>query len=364
MGSTIKVLVVDDSALIRQMLTRALSLDPRIEVVGTARTGLEAIEKATDLQPDVITLDIQMPELDGLEALPHLIRTTDARVVMLSSVDDPDTTYQALALGAVDFISKPKTGFATSLTELSELLLKKIRTAYRVSPGHRLSGAEGAGQLEQMVRPAGAGIPADGRRAVADSDPADRVAIIASSTGGPPALEVVFSELTADLPTSYLVVQHLPAGFTASLVRRLQRVTDIEIAEAADGDRIVNGRALIAPHGAHMVVRGRKLPRIAIETGPSMHGVCPAADPTLASAAHVFGEQAIGVVLTGMGSDGAAGLRDVFEAGGRTIVQDEGSSVVWGMPRAAARIGAASRIVPLDGIATEIRRAVRDRGAG
>lgn len=347
MPSTIKVLVVDDSALIRQMLTRALSVDPSIEIVGSAKTGLEAIEKAHQLQPDVVTLDIEMPELTGLEALPHIIKSSPARVVMLSSLGDSETTYQALSDGATDFLVKPSSGVARSLTELTEDLLKKIKTAYRVSPGRRSnariqSSAEGNGG---RTRPTGI--------------PLSKVVAIAASTGGPPALEQVFSGLTVDLPAAYLIVQHLPAGFTHSLARRLARVTDIEVVEIEEGMSIEQGVAYLAPHGSHASVRGMNAKRLTLEASPPVHGVRPAADPLLSSVAENYGQKAVGVVLTGMGSDGADGLMRIREAGGDTIAQDEATSVVWGMPGAATRMGAASRVVPLTAVSAEIRRAVR-----
>lgn len=349
MRSPIKVLVVDDSALIRQMLTRALSVDPSIEIVGSAKTGLEAIEKASALQPDVVTLDIEMPELSGLEALPHIVKTTSARVVMLSSLGDAETTYQALDRGAVDFLVKPAAGVALSLGELSELLIKKIKTANRVSPEHRF--ASGAEKMDSERHPSSGLGPRRG--------PAERVVAIAASTGGPPALEKVFSGLNADLPAAYLIVQHLPAGFTASLARRLSRVTDIAVTEAEDGMPVEEGVAYLAPHGTHTRVTGVSVRRLGLEEGPPMHGVRPAADPLLESVASVYGDRAVGVVLTGMGADGAAGLRLIREAGGETIAQDEETSVVWGMPGAATRSGAAAHVVPLGSVSAEIRRAVR-----
>ena len=355
MRSTIKVLIVDDSALIRQMLARALSVDPKLEVVGTARNGVEAVEKAMEVSPDIITLDIEMPELTGIEALPHLLKVSPARVIMLSSLDDPDTTYQALARGAVDFLVKPKTGVATSLTELSETLIKKIKTAYRVSPERR---------FELMSAPASTAeprfVPAPSAEQAATT--IGKIVAIASSTGGPPALEAVFSGLTASLPATYVVVQHLPAGFTESLARRLSRVTDIHVQEGRSGVVLKPGVAYIAPHGTHMKIVGTSSPRLRMEDGPPMHGVRPAADPLLMSVAETFGSRSIGVVLTGMGSDGAQGLRCIFDGGGDTIVQDEKSSTVWGMPKAAISAGGADRIVPLQQVAIEIRRALREGG--
>ncbi len=346
MRSAIKVLVVDDSALTRQILTRALSVDPAIEVVGTARTGVEAIEKTVALAPDVLTLDIEMPELTGIEALPHIIRSSDARVIMLSGVDDPDTTYQALDLGATDFIVKPAEGFASSIADLSEVLLKKIKLAYRVRPESRTAVRE----VEPVARN-------DHRSAVAA--PPSRLVAITASTGGPPALETVFSGLGSGLDAAYLVVQHLPKGFTSSLVRRLARTSDLAFVVAEDGMLVERDTAYVAPYGLHMKVSGRRTLRIALEDTPSVHGVRPAADPLFQSVAGVAGTQGIGVVLTGMGADGARGSRAIVDAGGMTIVQDEGSSVVWGMPGATVRTGAASHIAPLEAIATEIRRGLR-----
>ncbi|MBN2247760.1 MAG: chemotaxis-specific protein-glutamate methyltransferase CheB [Coriobacteriia bacterium] len=347
MRSAIKVLVVDDSALIRQMLTRALSVDPSIEVVGMARTGVEAIEKTLALEPDVITLDIEMPELSGIETLPHIMRASTARVIMLSAVNDPDTTYQALDLGATDFIVKPAEGFATSIAELSEVLLKKIKTAYRVRP-----------EARQAARPADS-VPSVTRIVVSSATPPARVVGIAASTGGPPALETVFSGLTGGLDAAYLVVQHLPSGFTGSLARRLARTSDLAFVVAENGMHVERDVVYVAPHGHHMVVGGRHAMRVSLEDTPSVHGVRPAADPLFESIADTVGAASVGVVLTGMGSDGARGSRAILDAGGTTIAQDEETSVVWGMPGAAVRAGAALRVAPLGSVASEIRRTLR-----
>lgn len=355
MPNTIRVLVVDDSALIRQMLTRALALDPRIEVVGIARNGSEAIEKAVELAPDVITLDIEMPELSGLEALPFLMKRTDARVVMLSSLDSPDVTYQALSCGAVDFVRKPSEGIASSLAELSDHLLKKIRTAYRVDPAKR---------KETVLEPpeADGGAP-EARPRVAPARVIDHLVVMAASTGGPPALERVVSGLTPDLPAAYLIVQHLPSGFTSSLARRLAKASELSVEEACEGTIVRPGAAYLAPHGFHMRVEGSTvLPRLTLEDSPPLHGVRPAADPLFESAAEFMGSDVVGVVLTGMGADGAQGLARVRERGGETIIQNEETSVVWGMPGAAHRRGAARHVVPLELIAAEVRRAVRSQG--
>lgn len=355
----IRVLVVDDSALVRQMLTRALSMDPRIEIVGTARTGVEAIERARELQPDVITLDIEMPELTGLEALPYIRKHTNSRVVILSSLDDPDTTYRALSMGAIDFIAKPHGGVASSITELSEQLLKVIKTANRITPDQANAVFEGHAEGEGESSDDGSGGSAETGGKV------QTCVAIASSTGGPPALERVFTGLQASMPAAYLVVQHLPPGFSGSLARRLDAVSDIRVVEAQDGMHIRPGVAYIAPHGRHLVVSGdRSKKHLRFSDDPPLHGVRPAGDLLMRSVAEHYGENSVGVVLTGMGSDGARGALQIRIAGGDTVVQDERTSVVWGMPNAALQAGAATRMVPVGLVAAEIRRAVRSRTPG
>lgn len=350
--SSMRVLVVDDSALIRQMLTRALALDPRIEVVGVARNGVEAIQKVRELRPDVVTLDIEMPEMTGLEALPFILRESSARVLMLSSLDDPDTTYQALSSGATDFIAKPKQGFASSLSDLSDYLIKKIKTAYRVPPEKRVSASPRMSGSAPGPAPT-AGAPG--------GDP-NRLVVVAASTGGPPALEEVFSGLPDDIGAAYLVVQHLPPGFAGSLAARLGRTSGFPVVEAADKMRVEAGRGYLAPAGTHMEIDGApgRETRILLSDGPSMHGVKPSADPLFASAAAAYRDKVTGVVLTGMGADGAKGLGAIMAAGGRTIAQDEETSVVWGMPGAAVKLGAAQTVLPVERIAVEVRRSARE----
>jgi two-component system chemotaxis response regulator CheB len=349
--------VVDDSALIRQMLTHALDLDPRIEVVGFARNGIEALEKVAQLRPDVVTLDIEMPELTGLEALPHILRDSEARVLMLSSLDDPDTTYQALSAGAVDFIPKPKAGFASSLSALADELSQKIKTAYRIPADKRVAVSSAVLAGKRPSDGDGGSLPA----APAVPKEPDRLVVMAASTGGPPALERVFAGLSPSVSAAYIVVQHLPAGFTDSFAKRLARIAGFPVSEAGRGMRVEAGRGYIAPHGRHTMVTGA--PGLSttfklIDSQP-VHGVKPSADPLFESAADSYGEAVTGVVLTGMGQDGASGLCAIKDAGGRTVVQDEQTSVVWGMPGAAVRLGAAQVIVPIDRVATEIRRTVR-----
>jgi two-component system chemotaxis response regulator CheB len=345
--ASIRVLVVDDSALVRQIVTHVLSEAPRVEVVGTARNGVEAVAAVRKLMPDVVTLDIQMPEMDGLEALKHIIRDSSARVVMLSSLDDPETTYKALETGAVEFIAKPREGLASSMDRLSGELVRAVRTAYAISPDKRLTPVPPVAAVEP---------PADR----SPSDPIQLV-VIASSTGGPLALERVFAGLRSDAPAAFLVVQHLPAGFSGSFAARLARVAGFPVVEAADGMRVSAGVGYIAPYGTHMKVSGAPAHATTIQLvdGPTLHGLKPSADPLFESAAEAYGSAVTGVVLTGMGSDGALGMVAIRAAGGTTVAQDEDTSVVWGMPGAAVHLGAAQYVVPIDRVAVEVRRTLR-----
>ena len=342
----IRVLVVDDSALVRQIVTHVLSEATRIEVVGTARNGVEAIAAVRQLKPDVITLDIQMPEMDGIEALKHIVRESPARVVMLSSLDDPETTFKALETGAVEFIVKPREGLASSVDRLSADLVRAVRTAYAISPDKRQTSAPSA--PPQPFADRGTGDPL-------------QIVCIASSTGGPLALDKVFAGLRSDAPAAYLVVQHLPAGFSKSFAARLARIGGFPVFEAANGMRLRAGCGHIAPWGTHMRIKGAPGRETTIELydGPNLHGLKPAADPLFESAAEMYGPSATGVVLTGMGSDGALGMVALREAGAMTIAQDEDTSVVWGMPGAAVKLGATRSIAPIGRIAVEIRRSLR-----
>lgn len=346
----IRVLVVDDSALVRQILSRVLSDAPHIEVVGTARDGVGAIEAVRSLAPDVVTLDICMPVMDGLEALRRIVRESDARVIMLSSQDDSDTTFKALESGAIEFISKPREGLATVAERFGAELVRAVRTAYAISPAKREAAPPPDAPLS-LVQPPEAGDP-------------EHLVVVAASTGGPLALERVFSGLTAEPKVAYLVVQHLPAGFSASFAARLSRIAGFPVVEAEVGMRVKGGCGYVAPHGTHMRIKGAPGTgaRIELVDGPTLHGLKPSADPLFESAAKAFGSNVTGVVLTGMGTDGAYGLSVIGQAGGQTIAQDEDTSVVWGMPGSAVRLGAARVVAPIDRIAFEVLRTLRNRG--
>lgn len=347
MPDTIKILVVDDSALMRTLISEILSSDPEMEVVGTARTGLEAISKAAKLSPDVITLDIEMPQLGGLEALRHIMRKSPTKVIMLSGVRSADVTYEALASGAVDFIAKPAGTFSPNISEVADELLSKIRVAAQVDVDS---------------------LPTNGAKREVSAEPkphvtaAELTKIVAmgSSTGGPAAVERILAALPRDLPAACLVVQHLPVGFSDSFSKRLGRFSDLEVRGGETGDKVLPGVVYVAPAGHHMTVALRPTlgPVIRLDTNPAISGLRPAADRTMESVAKVYGRHAIGVLLTGMGSDGATGMLQIKDHGGFTIAQDERTCVVYGMPRAAVERGAVDCVLPLNKIASEIRRAV------
>jgi two-component system chemotaxis response regulator CheB len=340
------VLVVDDSAFMRQVISHLVESSGEFRVAGTARDGREAINQVRALDPQIVTLDIDMPELDGLGALGYIMAHAPRPVVMLSAAttrDGHDATVRALELGAVDFVRKPSGPVSPDLTKVAERLLGALRAAAAANLPAPASATEAARfvSVEPARRP---------------SAIASAVVAIATSTGGPRALASVIPELPWDLPAAVLIVQHMPAGFTKSLARRLDAVSRLAVAEACHGDVVVNGRAYVAPGGCHMrvdLVDG--VPKIVIDeaTAP-IWGVRPAADPLFRSLATAFGTACVGVVLTGMGRDGAEGLQAIREAGGAAIVQDKETSIVYGMPNAALRIAGADRVVPLAGVAPAV----------
>jgi two-component system chemotaxis response regulator CheB len=345
------VLVVDDSAFMRKVIAELVESSGEFRVVGTARDGREAIAQIQALDPQIVTLDIDMPELDGLGALGYIMTQTPRAVVMLSAAttrDGHDATVRALELGAVDFVRKPSGPVSPDLTRVAQRLLTALRaaaTANVVPPTTSARAARFISAEPPVRRP---------------SAIATAAVAIATSTGGPRALASVLPELPRDIGAAVLVVQHMPAGFTKSLACRLDAVSRMEVAEACHGDVVVNGRAYIAPGGCHMrvdVVDG--VPKIVIDDQtPPIWGVRPAADPLFRSLATAFGAACVGVVLTGMGRDGAEGLLAIRDAGGAAIVQDRETSTVYGMPNAALKLAGADRIVPLSGVAPAVSQLI------
>lgn len=350
MDKRLTVLVVDDSAFARSMISKRLSGDPDFARVETARDGQEALEKLESVAPDVITMDVQMPKLDGLGALKQVMAKCPTPVVMLSSLtgDDTDTTLTALELGAVDFFLKPSIADAAGGGTGERDLVETIKLAARV-PVARLAKAirqENQPEAKTSVRRTANGNNARSTRKI------ERVIVIASSTGGPRALSQVVPYLPVDERVAYVIVQHMPAGFTKSLAERLNNGGPLNVHEAEKGEFIQGGVALMAPGGQHLVVASNG--EIDLTDGPTMHGVRPAADITMQSVARAFGRRSMGVVLTGMGADGKDGCGAIRAAGGPVVAEDESTCVVYGMPRAVVEAGHATKVVPINKIARQI----------
>jgi two-component system chemotaxis response regulator CheB len=326
-----------------------LSSDKRIKVIAVARNGEEAVEKVLQERPDVITLDIEMPCLNGLEALKIIMKEAPTRVIMLSGIREPEITYEALSQGAVDFVVKPSGTFSIDIDELKDDLILKVK----VAAGVRLATLESP-LVKKPIKKKPLRILSVGTGVIA----------IGASTGGPRALERIFADLPADLPAPVLVVQHLPVGFSQAFAERLAGVGRLLVKEAENGDVLEAGIAFVAPAGQHMIVakNGRKK-YIKLENGPKVWGVRPSADKLMQSVAEVFGSKSVGVVLTGMGVDGAAGVKAIKEKKGTVIVQDEKTSVVFGMAKAAIQKRAVDKIVPVNRIGREIIKAIQSGDA-
>ncbi|HUF12773.1 MAG TPA: chemotaxis-specific protein-glutamate methyltransferase CheB [Longimicrobiales bacterium] len=341
-----RVLVVDDSVLFREMLVDIIESTDEFSVCGQAGTGFEAIRLLHQLDPELITLDLEMPELGGLDTLGYIMSELPRPVVILSahSAAGAPQTLRALEYGAVDFVLKPTGMPAEPAPDMRARLLDALRAARQAKVANlplRMPGrTRGAPPLPRPVRPPSAQAQA-------------AVVVIAASTGGPRALVDVVPRLPHGLNAAICVVQHMPPNFTASLAERLDEMSVLPVAEARDGEAVRPERVYVAPGGLHMqCVRGPEGVVFDLRKEPALHGVRPAADRTFMSVAGHFGPRSLGVVLTGMGRDGAEGLRMIREVGGWTAAQDEATSVIYGMPRVAARY--ADRILPLEGIADAI----------
>ncbi len=350
----IRVLVVDDSALVRRLVTTAIGLDPEIEVVGIAENGREAVDRVEELQPDAVTLDIEMPILDGLGAL-EAIRRRHPRlpVIMFSTLTEKGATktLEALSLGASDFVTKPSntTSMEASMASVREQVIPKIKALTGVRRMAALSNrpprAERAAAAA-AAPPAGPPPPSTERA---------EVLLIGCSTGGPDALSRVLESLPATLTVPVLVVQHMPALFTTMFAERLDKVSPLSVREAADGDVLRAGEVLIAPGGLHLkVAESAGMVRTVLDDGPLENFCKPAVDTLFRSAEAVYGGRVAALILTGMGADGLEGCRLLGGRGARIMVQDEASSVVWGMPGAVAGAGLAHDVLPLDDIAGKL----------
>ena len=345
--SKIRVLIVDDSALMRQVLASLLSKDPAIEVIGTAPDPFIAREKIKALHPDVLTLDVEMPKMDGLTFLEKLMRGHPMPVVMVSSLTEAgcQTTLRALELGAVDFIAKPKVDLREGMEEIAQDLIDKVKAAAQAKV--RGKGAGGSGAVGK-----GVGLPlAPGGAMIKTTD---TIIAIGSSTGGTEAVKDVLIALPPNTPP-ILITQHMPERFTKTWADRMNQLCGISVKEAEDGDSVLPGHALVAPGSYHMtLVRSGARYTVRINQDPPVNRHRPSVDVMFASVAQYAGANAVGVILTGMGGDGAKEMLTMKQAGAFTIAQDEASCVVFGMPKEAIKLGGVDKILPLSEIPAAI----------
>ncbi len=356
-----RVVVVDDSALVRSLLTEIINRQSDMECVGAASDPLVAREMIRNLNPDVITLDIEMPRMDGIDFLSRLMRLRPMPVVMVSTLTErgAEVTMKALELGAIDFVAKPKIGVADGLKRLAEEITDKVRIASKAT-------------LRKLPPPsvtsvAAAGPVVKGPVTTAPASPlgrlsTEKIIFIGASTGGTEATREVLVNLPADCP-AVMITQHMPPGFTKSYATRLDGLCRIRVAEARDGERVLPGHAYIAPGGHHLSVERSGANYVArVTDGDPVNRHKPSVEVLFRSAARVLGPNALGVMLTGMGADGARAMREMREAGAYNLVQDEATCVVFGMPREAIAAGAANEVLPLGQIATKLLEKLRASG--
>lgn len=352
----IKVLIVDDSALVRKLLTEMLSDAPGIEVVGAAQDPYIAREKIKQLQPDVLTLDVEMPRMDGLTFLKNLMRLHPMPVVMVSSLTEAgaDVTLEALETGAIDFVTKPKLDLAEGLGTYRDELVNKLKTAAAVSKTALLMRS-----TSLQVRQKNSVDAVIQKEIGKHYRTTDRLIAMGASTGGTEAIREVLVDMPPDAP-GIVIAQHIPAAFSEPFARRMDSLCAIHVKQAEDGDQILPGHAYIAPGDAHLlVVRDGAKYRCRLSDGPPVNRHRPAVDVLFRSVAQTAGPNALGVILTGMGADGADGLNEMRQAGAQTIAQDEKTSVVWGMPGEAVKRGAVDFVLPLNTVVRKLIELIR-----
>lgn len=341
----IKVLVVDDSLFMRNLISDMLTEEPGITIAGTAQNGLEALKKIAELKPDVVTLDLQMPVMDGQTTLKNIMKENPTPVVMVSAFTkkDADVTLDCLRNGAVDFVEKPSGPVSMDINAVKDLLIAKVRTAAK---------AKTKKPAEARTTP---------NKNIAPSKTIKKAVVIGASTGGPSALEEVLAKIPADLPAIILVVQHMPKIFITSLAERLSKNCAISVKEGEEGESPKAGTAYLAPGERHMLVQKKAgNTSITLMDTPPVNGTKPSIDTTMESASAAFGKNTIGVILTGMGSDGKEGMARIKKQGGKTICQDKSTSVVFDMPNSTIKSGNADHILPIGSIADEITKLVQE----
>jgi len=344
-----KVLVVDDSAYTRQTMKKIIEEDASLEVAGIASDGIDAMAKVLRLRPDIITLDFEMPNMDGFSFLRWLMRERPTPVIMVSSHADSRTVFRALELGAADFIAKPTRRASTELQTIEKDLIRKIKGIKNVRLDILSRNLE---LLEKEEEPGEQKQIRTGRRAV-------EMVAVGSSTGGPAALQIILTRLPSDFSASMVISQHMPKGFTGPMAERLDRMCPLRIREAADGDTITRGTAYICPGGFHLgLKRHGEGKQITLREGKLTEKYIPSVDHMMSSVAEAYGPAAVGVILTGMGNDGKQGMLEIKKQGGYTIAESEETAVVFGMPGEAIKNGAVETILPLQEIPAQIVRIV------
>ena len=361
MTQQIKTLIVDDSAFARSIIVKRLSIDPNIEVIGVAKDGVEALEKIKQLKPHVVTLDITMPRMDGLTALERIMAECPTPVIMLSAMtsEQAPATISALELGAVDFFLKPSALNPAGMAAQSDELVLKVKIAAQVDATKMRRNSRRKRRVP-ATRSSANGMASGERASIGKNLRSSRsryrgkVLVIGSSTGGPKALSELIPDLPADLPVPVLIVQHMPAGFTKTFAERLDQSSEISVKEAEIGDHLEAGTVFLAPGDHHMVVTPAG--QISLNQDPLVWGVRPSVDVTMNSVANIYGAKTIGVVLTGMGSDGSRGTALIKEKGGLVAVEHESTCAIYGMPRCVVEKGNADKVLPLPEMADEIIR--------
>jgi two-component system chemotaxis response regulator CheB len=350
----IKVLIIDDSALVRQTLCEILNSDPEIEVVGSAADPFQAAERMRTVIPDVITLDVEMPRMDGLTFLQKLMNQHPIPVVMCSSLAESgsETALKALEYGAVDIITKPKMGTKQFIEESK----MRICDAVKGAAAARIGPMRAMRTMKEVSPKYTADVIMEKPNTKAMIQTTEKVVVVGASTGGTEALRVFLEMLPEDTP-GIVIVQHMPENFTAAFAKRLDSICRVTVKEAQDNDTVVRGRALIAPGNHHALLkRSGARYYVEIKDGPLVSRHRPSVDVLFRSAARYAGKNAVGVIMTGMGDDGAHGMKEMFDAGAITIAQDEASCVVYGMPHEAVKLGGVNKVMPLQNIAYEVLR--------